>query len=118
MPLSYTVYSEKKGENAIFVTLGFCVRVNDPLYTQSLSIIGTVSVYPLIDQRIRHPGTFQLLLDILGFRHFEVRRSGTHPIDRLSIGVKSLRARTQWSRFEVLKLFHIFLLVFVIPYLI
>ena len=32
--------------------------------TQPLSI-GTVSVYPLIDQRIRHPGNFQLLLDIL-----------------------------------------------------
>ena len=47
-------------------------------YTQSLSI-GTVSVYPLIDQGIRHPGNFQLLLDILGFRHFEIRRSGTHP---------------------------------------
>ena len=41
----------------------------------------TVSVYPLIDQRIRHPGNFQLLLDILGFRHFEVRYSGTHPTD-------------------------------------
>ena len=38
-----------------------------------------LSVYPLIDQRIRHPGNFQLLLDILGFRHFEVRHSGTHP---------------------------------------
>ena len=33
--------------------------------TQPLSI-GTVSVYPLIDQRIIHPGNFQLLLDILG----------------------------------------------------
>ena len=46
--------------------------------TQPL-LIGTVSVYPLIDQRIRHPGNFQLLLDILGFRYSEVRHSGTYP---------------------------------------
>ena len=46
-------------------------------FSQPLSI-GTVGVYLLIDQGIRHPGNFQLLLDILGFRHFEVRHSGTH----------------------------------------
>ena len=70
--------SANRGFTEIIVCFLTFVYIYICMSTQHLSKC-TFNVYLLIDQRIRHPGNYHLLLDLLGFKLFGVRHSGTHP---------------------------------------